>query len=196
MPKVWNSLAGVLKLEPCLTLKGKYTAADIPISPVLSRRCRVRILTMASKACGPGLLYVNSKITSPDLSPELFTQWYQDIHIRDIFLTTGIKSAFRYFTWSSEPATIERPYLALYPVKDVAFLYTAEFKAIPIHSDVLPVESKSIFDLADFDTRYYINIGKLEGEGYSECKSSRSMTCEHCPKSTSRSSPFRHLCTI
>jgi hypothetical protein len=134
---------------------------------------------MASEASGPGLLYVNSKIISPDLSPEVFTQWYQDIHIRDIFLTTGIKSAFRYLTSSSEPATIERPYLALYPVKDVAFLYSAEFKAIPVHSDVLPVESKSIFDLADFDTRYYTNIGKLEGEGGSQCKSDqcRSMTC-------------------
>lgn len=119
---------------------------------------------MASEASGPGLLFVNSKIVSPDLSPELFTQWYQDIHIRDIFLTSGIKSASRYFTASSEPATIERPYLALYPVKDVAFLYSAEFKAIPVHSDMLPVESKNIFDLADFDTRYYTNIGKLEGE--------------------------------
>jgi hypothetical protein len=134
---------------------------------------------MVSKASGPGLLYVNSKIISPDLSPELFTEWYQDIHIRDIFLTTGIKSAFRYFTSSSEPATIERPYLALYPLKDVAFLNSAEFKAIPIHSDILPVESKSIFDLADFDTRYYTNIGKLGGESGSQCKSnqSRSITC-------------------
>ena len=134
---------------------------------------------MASRASGPGLLYVNSKVTSPDLSPELFTEWYQDIHIRDIFLTSGIKSAFRYYTQSSEPATIERPYLALYPLKDVAFLYSAEFRAIPVHSDMLPVESKNIFDLADFDTRYYINVGILEGEGGSECKSthSRPMTC-------------------
>ena len=131
---------------------------------------------MASTVSGPGLLYVNSKITSPDLSPELFTEWYQDIHIRDIFLTSGIKSAFRYFTQSSEPATIERPYLALYPMKDIAFLDTAEFKAIPVHSDLLPVESKNIFDLADFDTRYYINMGKLEGDLGSAGKSSRSMT--------------------
>lgn len=125
---------------------------------------------MASGASGPGLLYVNSKITSPALSPALFTEWYQDIHIRDIFLTSGIKSAFRYHTQSPEPAKIERPYLALYPVKDVAFLYSAEFKAIPVHSDMLPVESKGIFDLADFDTRYYTNVGILEGKAGSECK--------------------------
>jgi hypothetical protein len=134
---------------------------------------------MTFQASGPGLLYVNSKITSPNLSPELFTEWYQDIHIRDIFLTSGIKSAFRYYTQSSEPATIERPYLALYPVKDVAFLYSAEFRAIPVHSDMLPIKSKNIFDLADFDTRYYTNVGILEGEGGSECRSThnRPITC-------------------
>jgi hypothetical protein len=125
---------------------------------------------MASSASGPGLLYVNSKITSPSLSPEVFTEWYQDIHIRDIFLTSGINSAFRYYTQSSEPAKIERPYLALYPVEDVGFLYSAEFRAIPVHSDMLPGESKGIFDLADFDTRYYTNFGIVEGKGDSECK--------------------------
>lgn len=128
---------------------------------------------MALGASGPGLLYVNSKIISPALSSELFTQWYEDIHIRDIFVTSGIKTAFRYYTASSEPETIDRPYLALYPLKDVAFLDSAEFKAIPVHSDVLPVDSKCIFDLANFDTRYYTNIGELEGHGDSQCKSDR-----------------------
>jgi hypothetical protein len=39
----------------------------------------------------PGLLFVNSKITSPSLSPEAFTEWYQDVHIPDIFNTSVIR---------------------------------------------------------------------------------------------------------
>jgi len=112
---------------------------------------------MASEAKGPGLLYVNSKIISPKLSSELFTKWYEDVHIPDIFVTSGIKTAFRYYTTSPDPSSVERPYLALYPLKDVSFLQTSEFKSIPVHSDLVPTDSKCIFDLADFDTRYYTN---------------------------------------
>ncbi|KAK5203057.1 hypothetical protein LTR96_010979 [Exophiala xenobiotica] len=117
---------------------------------------------MASEAKGPGLLYVNSKITSSELSTELFTRWYEDVHIADIFKTSGIKAAYRYYTTSPDPVAVERPYLALYPIRDVTFLQTAEFKSIPIQSDLIPTESKSIFDLADFDTRYYTSVAKYE----------------------------------
>ncbi|KAK4941413.1 hypothetical protein LTR10_018682 [Elasticomyces elasticus] len=117
---------------------------------------------MASQATGPGVLYVNSKITSSKLSSEIFTKWYEDVHIPDIFETSGIKSAYRYYTTSREPEAVERPYLALYLLRDVSFLQTAEFKSIPVHSDMVPSENKCIFDLADFDTRYYTNIAKHE----------------------------------
>lgn len=119
-------------------------------------------------AGGPGLLYVNSKITDPEkLSASLFTQWYEDVHIPDIFETSGIKSAYRYFTTSSSSGangttSVERPYLALYPLKEVAFLQTDEFKAIPVHSDLIQTSTKCVFDVADFDTRYYINVDKVE----------------------------------
>ncbi|KPI37341.1 uncharacterized protein AB675_10364 [Cyphellophora attinorum] len=111
---------------------------------------------MATPASGPGLLYVNSKITSSELSAELFTKWYQDIHIRDIFQTSGINAAFRYIT---QVAKVERPYLALYPLRDLAFLTSDEFRAIPVVSEMLPAGAQDIFDLADFDTRYYISLG-------------------------------------
>ncbi|KAJ9150054.1 hypothetical protein NKR19_g5459 [Coniochaeta hoffmannii] len=104
----------------------------------------------------PGILFVNSKITSDALTPEVFTDWYESVHIPDIFVTSGIKSAFRYK--SPTPDKVDRPYLALYPVKDIQWLYSDEFKSIPVHSDVLPNESRAIFDLADFDTRYYETI--------------------------------------
>ncbi|OIW28972.1 hypothetical protein CONLIGDRAFT_402795 [Coniochaeta ligniaria NRRL 30616] len=101
----------------------------------------------------PAILFVNSKITSDTLTPEVFREWYESVHIPDIFVTSGIKSAFRY--QSTTPDKVERPFLALYPIKDIEWLSSDEFKSIPVHSDLLPNESKAIFELADFDTRYY-----------------------------------------
>ncbi|KXL44410.1 hypothetical protein M433DRAFT_155048 [Acidomyces richmondensis BFW] len=106
------------------------------------------------KAAGnnPGLLYVNSKITKPnELSPENYTKWYEQVHIPDIFKTSGIKEASR---WKNIEPAGERPYLAMYPLEDLDFLQTDEFKAIPVHDEQLP-GSHAIFDFADFDTRYY-----------------------------------------
>lgn len=123
---------------------------------------------MGSSPTGPGLLFVNSKIISPQLSTSLFTQWYEEEHIPDIFHTSGIKTAYRYYTTSQNPTSIDRPYLALYPLKDVAFLQTTEFRSIPVHSELVPTDNKCIFDLADFDTRYYTNLGKWEDAGQSK----------------------------
>jgi hypothetical protein len=110
----------------------------------------------------PGLLFVNSKITSPKYDVESFTRWYEDIHIRDIFKTSGIKSAFRYK--SPTPGTVDKPFLALYPLKDLDFLQSAEFKAIPVTDSSIPSESHTIFDLAEFDTRYYVLLKRYPGE--------------------------------
>lgn len=41
---------------------------------------------------GPGLLFVNSKITKPDLlSEDVFLKWYSDEHIEEVVETSGIK---------------------------------------------------------------------------------------------------------
>lgn len=110
----------------------------------------------------PGIFFVNSKITSDTLSPQVFNRWYQDVHIPDILATSGIKKAIRYL--STTPEGAERPYLAVYPVQDVAWVRSDEFKSIPVHSDMLPNESKAIFEIADFDSRVYVLLGKKEGE--------------------------------
>ncbi|KAK6429258.1 hypothetical protein LTR95_014592 [Oleoguttula sp. CCFEE 5521] len=100
----------------------------------------------------PGLLFVNSKITKPDqLSPEAYADWYNKRHIPDIFKTSGIKQAAR---WQALDPNQDRPYLALYPLEDLDYLNSDEFKAIPVHDDNLP-GSGAIFDVASFDTRYY-----------------------------------------
>ncbi|KAK3100818.1 hypothetical protein LTR53_018972, partial [Teratosphaeriaceae sp. CCFEE 6253] len=99
----------------------------------------------------PGVLFVNSKITKPDeFSDQDFSKWYEVVHIPDIFKTSGIKSASR---WRAVDPANDRPYLALYPVDDLEFLDSDEFKAIPVHHDSLP--GGAVFNLADFDTRYY-----------------------------------------
>ncbi|KAF2404507.1 hypothetical protein EJ06DRAFT_579119 [Trichodelitschia bisporula] len=113
-------------------------------------------------ASGPGVLFVNSKIVSPTLSPSVYTEWYEDVHIRDILATSGIKSAYRYY--STCPEQVERPYMALYPLKAVEFLQSDEFKAIPVVNNVIP-GSGMVFDYADFDTRYYTHVAASEAQG-------------------------------
>ncbi|KAK5117992.1 hypothetical protein LTR62_004036 [Meristemomyces frigidus] len=108
-----------------------------------------------------GLLFANSKITKPDeLSTEAYTRWYEQVHIPDIFKTSGISEASR---WTALDPKQERPFLALYPIQDLDFLQSDEFKSIPVHDDNLP-GSGAIFDLADFDTRYYKMVQLYERE--------------------------------
>ena len=61
-----------------------------------------------------------------------------------------------------DPAA-ERPYLALYPLEDLGFLQTDEFKAVPVHHETVPAPSHAIFDVTDFDTRYYEHVQTYEG---------------------------------
>lgn len=45
--------------------------------------------TLICQAMGlPGLLFVNSKLTSLALSPEAFTDWYNDVHVPDVLKTS------------------------------------------------------------------------------------------------------------
>ncbi|EME77271.1 uncharacterized protein MYCFIDRAFT_83221 [Pseudocercospora fijiensis CIRAD86] len=102
----------------------------------------------------PGLLYVNSTIKDPRLSEEASTEWYEGVHIPDVFKTSGSGAPTKAYRWKASDPAAEKPYLALYPTADVDFLGSDEFKQIPVHCDKLP-GSGQIFELADFDTRYY-----------------------------------------
>ncbi|KAF2496741.1 hypothetical protein BU16DRAFT_507377 [Lophium mytilinum] len=113
---------------------------------------------------GPGILWINSKITAPDkLSPELFKTWYEEAHIPDII---GAKKGSVLAAWRYQCANPERPapYLALYSIPDLAFLQTAEFRAVPMVHEMLP-EGGPIHKFANFDTRYYKKIQVFEKEG-------------------------------
>ncbi|KAE9579204.1 Core atranone cluster (CAC) protein 1 [Colletotrichum fructicola] len=108
---------------------------------------------MSENIQGPGLLFVNSKIIRPDLiDEESFFKWYDEDHIAEILATSGIQSAFRFLDVNI--GSVERPYLAMYPMRDIGFTQTEEFRNINVSSDMLP-NGGPIYDLADFDVRYY-----------------------------------------
>ena len=106
---------------------------------------------------GPGLLFVLGKISRPDLMDEAtYMNWYDNDHIAEILETpsdtAGIKTAFRFIHADHHEANW--PYLALYPMEDLAFLNSEGFRKITVHSKLLP-GSGLIYDLADNEVRYY-----------------------------------------
>jgi len=111
-----------------------------------------------------GLLWVNSKVTKPEaISNEKFVEWYDGEHIGDVLKTSGIKTAYRYK--SIDPAA-DRPYLALYPVRDVDFLGSPEMGTIPMTSEkYFPGPSHNCKDVGSFNTRFYEFIHANEKKG-------------------------------
>ncbi|KAL2760375.1 hypothetical protein ACRALDRAFT_1078881 [Sodiomyces alcalophilus JCM 7366] len=102
---------------------------------------------------GRGIIYVNSGIERTDvLDEEKFMNWYDNDHIPEILETSGVSSAWRFK--DVEAGKVEKPYLAMYPLEDIGFTQTEEFKKIRVHSDLIP-GGASIYDLANFDVRVY-----------------------------------------
>ena len=118
---------------------------------------------------GPGILYVTSKISRPDiLSEDVYFDWYDNDHIDEIVNTDGIKSAFRGI--DIEKGKASKPYLAYYPMKDLGFTQGERFKKIRVHSKILP-GSGLCYDLADIDVRYMTLVQKHESSNKNVLKS-------------------------
>ena len=110
----------------------------------------------------PGLFLVNSKITRPDiLNEENFIKWYSDDHIPEILGTSGVKSALRFK--NADPKA-DRPYLVLYPMDDIGFTQSDEFKKIGVYSDLLP-GGAPVYDLTDMEARIYSFVDRYEPNG-------------------------------
>ncbi|KAK3682199.1 hypothetical protein B0T22DRAFT_278861 [Podospora appendiculata] len=113
----------------------------------------------------PGLAYVQSRITSPALTPETYRKWYEEVHIPDVLRACAphITSAHRFLSPSPEKTTY--PYLTLYPIRDTAWLRTADCSLfrVPLHHDLLPSADRFIFDVAAFDFRFYERIAGVGG---------------------------------
>lgn len=102
---------------------------------------------------GVGMMYVQSAITSPELTEKTFWKWYDDIHIKEILedFDGAVTSAIRY---KNVDPKAEMPYLSTYEVPDIAYLVTPKFGSISVKSDLLP-GSGVCYEVADFDQRYY-----------------------------------------
>jgi hypothetical protein len=66
--------------------------------------------------------------------------------------------------YESTDEKADKPYLALYPLEDMAFLKSDEFKTIKVHSDLLP-GTGLCYDLADIDIRYYQRVQDFSPNG-------------------------------
>ncbi|KAF9895142.1 hypothetical protein FE257_000044 [Aspergillus nanangensis] len=108
-------------------------------------------MATAPPMSGKGILFVNSRISRPDtLDEKTFMKWYEEDHIAEIMETSGIRSARRFIDTNPNA---EKPYLAMYPMDDIGFTQSDEFRAIRVKSDMLPPPGL-IYDMADFDVRY------------------------------------------
>ena len=113
---------------------------------------------------GPGTLYVTSRISRPDiLDEETFFKWYDEDHIDEIVHTSGMKSALRYrdVDFREKQERKEKVFLAIYPMPDMTFLMTDEFRSIRVKSSILP-DTGLIYDLAEMDVRYLGLVHKTE----------------------------------
>ena len=103
------------------------------------------------------MLYVTSQIARKDIMDyDTYMKWYDEDHIAEIVETSGIDSAYRYI--DTNPKAL-KPYLAFYPMDDIAFTQGDEFRKIKVKSDLLP-STGICYDLADIDVRYIGLLGK------------------------------------
>jgi len=124
-----------------------------------------------------GVFLVNSGITAKDtLDLETFTRWYEDIHIPDLLTTSGIHTAYRFQAAAASPkpsaVLTARPFLALYPLENTAWAAddNSEMWKVPIVHDMLPNESKNVFELAEFQMGLYVKLGSVGGGGCTPAK--------------------------
>ncbi|ORY15278.1 hypothetical protein BCR34DRAFT_478161 [Clohesyomyces aquaticus] len=126
---------------------------------------------MSSDIKGPGMLWVTSCISesAKDILDEktYLIDWYDNTHIAEIIQTKGIKNAFRYRDVEQGTPNGSKPYLAFYPMPDIAFTQGPDFKHITVKSDCLP-GSGICYDLADIDVNYLGLVGKTEAKSKKE----------------------------
>lgn len=114
---------------------------------------------------GPGMLAAYSRLAQPDkCPPEQYETWYFEDHIPDVLNTSGITRAL--FYTNTDPKA-ERPYLALYPLKDLLFLQSNEFiKNIRVTSPLLPEGEDGseglCYDYMDVDVAYLQHVQTYE----------------------------------
>lgn len=93
---------------------------------------------MPPSVSGPGIFWVNSGVTTPDLLPyQNFVRWYEDIHIPDWM---GAKEGTMPVGWryQCEDGSLETPFLVVYKFTDLADLGSKELAGVPLKHPSLP----------------------------------------------------------
>jgi len=144
--------------------------------------------TLASApASGSGLIYASSHITNPDLTPDVFDEWYSEHHIPDVLATGCVSHAARWECADKDSSVVD-PYLATYRVPDLQSLQSTEFASIPMTHELLPGGSKAgeggkaCHESVDFDSTIYKLVEVFEKEKHDEGVSfPRSAVLPSCP---------------
>ncbi|KAF2650892.1 hypothetical protein K491DRAFT_696915 [Lophiostoma macrostomum CBS 122681] len=125
---------------------------------------------MSQAIKGPGMLWVTSRIAKSAqdiLDEKTFLKWYDEDHIAEIVETDGIKDAFRYIDVEKGSPSVPKPFLAFYPMPDLAFTQGPGFRNIRVKSDILP-GSGIVYDLGDIDVSYMGLVGQTDAKSKTE----------------------------
>ncbi len=93
---------------------------------------------MALSLPSPGIFWVNSGVTTPNVLPyENFVHWYEEVHIPDWMgaKAGAISAAWRYQCTDSNRTT---PFLVTYKYNDIADMSSPEFRSVPLTHPSLP----------------------------------------------------------
>ena len=128
------------------------------------------MVAASSLATIAGLMMVNSRVTNPVLSPEIFNKWYTEIHVRDMVNNKFASIALRYANYtvgsgSASPTfTPSSQYLALYNVPDVNFISNpGTMSKLPLTSDMLPEKNKPVTTWSAWTFTYWLPVQVFEG---------------------------------
>jgi hypothetical protein len=110
----------------------------------------------------PGLVFVRTRITSPDLSDETFNTWYNQVHIPDALHAGLGELALRYKNLEADG---KYQYCTLYKTSDIENANPATSAKIPHKSELLP-GTGSWKDLTEMLICRFELIQRFEGQGH------------------------------
>ncbi|KAH6955745.1 hypothetical protein BKA56DRAFT_681514 [Ilyonectria sp. MPI-CAGE-AT-0026] len=115
---------------------------------------------MAQEQTRGAIAAFTGKASHCPYSTEHLINWYDNIHIKDVISTSGMRTAYRF---SSLNPSNQTPWLVFYPVNDIAFFSTDEFRSIPTGSDK-HLGGRQFLDLANGELRILKRLGVWESE--------------------------------
>ncbi|KAK5134147.1 hypothetical protein LTR08_006922 [Meristemomyces frigidus] len=115
----------------------------------------------------PGLMFVGSRVIDPSkTSDEKYNRFYNEEHLPDVFSHGVCKFAVRYKNINTSSPM---PYIALYPLEDVAFLQGPKLGKLVEDTKISRTfDNTDINEHVHFEPRGYEKIQTFEGYGNSD----------------------------